>query len=352
MINRGTIEGFFGREWSHSDRLAHIDFLASTEAQFYIYAPKSDAFLRKHWQQEWPLREWKELMSLASHCKEAGILFGIGLSPFELHLNFDESAQKQLQEKITRINQLNPDILCVLFDDMRGDKADLAQIQCNITKTITAISNAKQHIICPSYYSEDPVLDKVFGERPANYLRDLGQLLPAEIDIFWTGTRVCSSNFSDQDIERVSSKLRRRPFLWDNYPVNDGAKMCQHLHLKGFEQRSNLNEKNIAGHAINPMNQAWLSRIPLATLPGMYNATSDVNSATRDTIISLCPPALASHLLNDLDIFQNEGLGSMTEEQRDEITRKYESLSSSPYTREIIDWLTGCYQFDPNCLTA
>ena len=77
----GIIEGFFGRSWSWNQRKAYAKFLALNEFDFYIYAPKSDVHLRKHWQQDWSDAAKKELVNLRENYRAAQIDFGIGLSP-------------------------------------------------------------------------------------------------------------------------------------------------------------------------------------------------------------------------------------------------------------------------------
>lgn len=350
-MKNGTIEGFFGRHWTHSDRLAHCDFLKKSDYSFYIYAPKSDHFLRKLWHLEWSDKQWQELQQLSNHCKNIELDFGIGFSPFELHTNFDRAAKHKLDKKVERINQLNPDILCILFDDMRGDMANLADIQVSIVDQIRAHSSARYFAVCPSYYSEDPVLDKVFGQRPDNYLEDLGRLLPSDVDIFWTGAKVCSKSFTNNDIKQITEKLQRKPFLWDNYPVNDGVKMCNHLHLQGFSNRNKLTEDNIAGHAINPMNQAWLSQIPLSTLPEMYYSNKNILAATNTAIDQLVPSDLASALKADIHLFHHHGLAKISNDEKLHLINKYQTLEYSNFSNEIIDWLQGGYTFDPSCLT-
>ena len=46
----GLIEGFFGRPWSWSERAETIACLAPHGYRFYLYAPKSDSWLRRQWQ--------------------------------------------------------------------------------------------------------------------------------------------------------------------------------------------------------------------------------------------------------------------------------------------------------------
>ena len=38
-------------------------------------------------------------------------------------------------------------------------------------------------------------------------------------------------------LKDITELMRRPPVLWDNYPVNDSAKMSRHLHLAPFEGR-------------------------------------------------------------------------------------------------------------------
>ena len=114
---------------------------------------------------------------------------------------------------------------------------------------------------CPTYYSFDPILDKVFGERPENYLEDLAELLDQSIDIMWTGPKVISSELTVEHLKEVSSILKRKPLIWDNYPVNDGPKNCKFIFLDAFKNRSSDIKDHISGYMSNPMNQAQLSKI-------------------------------------------------------------------------------------------
>src|SRR5690606_15384834 len=124
--------------------------------------------------------------------------------------------------------------LAVLFDDMRGDLPDLAPRQAEIIDWIAERTRAARLIVCPTYYSDDPVLDRVFGRRPENYVEQFGELVHRDIDIFWTGEEVLSREISVAHVKRVTAQLGRKPFLWDNYPVNDGQRMSQYLHLRAF----------------------------------------------------------------------------------------------------------------------
>lgn len=349
----GIIEGFFGRSWSWADRKSYAEFLALNQYNFYIYAPKSDKNLRKHWQQDWSTNDKKLLQDLRHVYRAANVQFGIGLSPHEIYLDNSHDQRAQLTQRIQQINRLEPDILCILFDDMRGDIPDLAQIQIDIAHQAAAISNAKKIIFCPTYYSFDPVLERVFGSMPENYWQTFAQQLDSSIDIFWTGEKVCSAHYPVEHLAQVTDLIGRKPFLWDNYPVNDGAVKSNLLQLRAFNQtHSKLGDK-VAGHAVNPMNQPWLSQIPLASLPLAYQEQEKYSADNAFTNISnnLCGKALAMELQRDINQLQDIGLNKMTSQERQTLLTKYQQFNQSPYAQEVIGWLNDEYQFDPACLT-
>ncbi len=343
----GIIEGFFGREWTWKERADYAKFLADNDFDFYIYAPKGDRFLRNDWTLDWPSETWEELVRLRQNFSDQGVQFGLGLSPFDVQQNYDASAQRALLTKTERLNELKPDILCVLFDDMKGDVLDLARIQADMSHLLADAADCERVIVCPSYYSDDPVLEKVFGNAPANYLEDLGQFLDKKLDIFWTGPLVCSPEYPREHLEHVRQRLQRKPFLWDNYPVNDGAKKCNHLHLKPFRPHD-LTDL-VSGHAINPMNQPALSRLSLLTVQASHNKDYDATSAFREAMKKeQCPTPLAEALARDLATFHDDGLKVI---DRAKFLSDYQSLPEHPFRTEVIEWLQGLYEFDPACLT-
>ncbi|MBI1261683.1 MAG: hyaluronidase [Rhizobiales bacterium] len=337
----GTIEGFYGRPWSWTARAAHVTAMAPHGYGFYLYAPKADAFLRRRWSEPHPPEEQAALASLARHCKAAGVRFGVGLSPFELYLNFDETAREALARKLDALDAIGIDDLAILFDDMRGDLPGLAEKQMEIINWIAARTKAGRLIICPSYYSDDPVLDRVFGARPDDYLETLGRELDPSIDIFWTGPKVCSDDITPDHLTRVSETLKRKPFIWDNYPVNDGQRMSRFLHLRGFSDRQGM-AGHITAHAVNPASQAWLSRIPMLTLEACYQSPEnyDAEKAFLVAATDIAGAPLAAMIKVDLGDFQDRGLEVLTDAKKAALQSRYAALDH-PCAQEIVDWLKG-----------
>ncbi len=338
----GIIEGYYGRRWSAEDRLALIADLAPVGFSFFIHAPKADPYLRRRWREDHPPTEKQALAELSAACANLGVRFGVGLSPYEIYLGFDEAARTALARKLAWLDEIGVTDLAILFDDMRGDLPDLAARQADIMHWIAARTAASRLILCPTYYSDDPVLDRVFGARPAHYLEQLGAALDPAIDVFWTGTEVCSREYSAANLDRVGAALRRAPVLWDNYPVNDGPIMSRYLHLRAVTGRSNL-AGHVRGHAVNPANQPTLSRVPARTLAEAYSPKGDYDYglAWGRAARAVLGDDLAALVERHLYFFQESGLDRLGE-TTGRLRERYVAIDH-PGAREVVAWLDGAY---------
>src|SRR5882672_7710613 len=118
-VRFGVIEGFFGRPWDWSARLSCVDFLRDLGCQFYVYAPGADPYLRRRWREPMPEETLRHLSELRLRGTANGISLGVGLTPFEIYLNYDVDARTSLRTKVRQINETGAQLLCILFDDMR-----------------------------------------------------------------------------------------------------------------------------------------------------------------------------------------------------------------------------------------
>lgn len=339
----GIIEGYFGRPWSMDDRKAVIATLAPHGYSFFHYAPKADAYLRRRWREPHPEAAFASLADLAAHCRATGVRFGVGLSPYELFKDFSGPARADFVAKVRALDALGLDDLAILFDDMRGELPDLAAQQAEIVHCAMAETKATRIITCPSYYTDDSVLDVVFGARPAGYLEDFGRRLDSRVEVFWTGEEVCAREYSPGHLRRVGEALQRRPTLWDNYPVNDGPRMSRFLHLRAFTGRSAAIGRHLAAHAVNPALQPHLSMIPCLSLAASYSEGERYQymHAFRAAAVALCGPDLAATLERDLMAFQDVGLERLGERVAT-LRAKYAAFPG-PFAREVVAWLDGQY---------
>lgn len=338
----GIIEGYFGTPWSWGDRTTVMRRLAPHGFSFFIYAPKADAFLRRRWQEAHPPEDIRALTDFSRACRETGVAFGIGLSPFELHIYWNRAGRAALDDKLSMLGGIGLDTLAILFDDMRGDVPRLARTQADIVHHAAGKTGARL-VMCPSYYSDDPVLDRAFGQRPLHYLDDLGSMLDPAIDVFWTGEEVVARELTPGHLARVSASLRRKPLLWDNYPVNDGPRMSRFLHLRAFTGRGGIGG-HVAGHAINPALQPHLTIAPALTLAMSYAEGPDYcyGAAFADAARQCYGSELAGALEADLLTLNDAALDRVAPERRAVLAAKYRAFAH-PAAAEVVTFLEGGY---------
>lgn len=306
-----------------------------------MYAPKADAYLRKRWREPHPDDQAQALADFAAHCRRSGVRFGVGLSPFELYRDFNSQAQADLAAKLMHLDSLGIEDLGVLFDDMRGDLSGLAETQIQITHWIAERTRANRIIMCGTYYSDDPILDSAFGRRPPGYLDALGQGLDPAIDLFWTGEEVCAREYSPTHLQRVGAQIRRKPVLWDNYPVNDGPRMSPYLFIRSVTGRPASIRSHIAAHAVNPALQPVLTRIPFLSLAESYTLGEDYQylsafQRATEAVLGHDLGVQVQRRLIYLNDFGLEALGEIAQALRSRF-----STYDHPGAREIVDWLDG-----------
>ncbi len=340
----GIIEGFYGKPWTWEAREQTISFLAPYGYRFYLYAPKADPFLRRRWQEPHPRNIATRMASLATLARETGVRFGVGLSPYELFNSFDAAARDALARKLSFFDEIGIEDLAIQFDDMRGDVPDLAKKQTEIVDWARARTEATRIIVCPTYYSDDLILDRVFGQRPGNYIEDLGALLDDSIEMFWTGEEVISRQHSPAHLTRVAGQMQRKPFLWDNYPVNDGQRLSQYIHVRGFTGRPAANANHVSAHGINPALQPTLNRIAAITLSDCYRMGDEYQYAEsfRHACITVLGEELGQRVREDLLTLQDIGVDRLGERAK-LLRERYEGVDHDG-AREIIAWLDGDYE--------
>lgn len=353
----GLIEGFYGRPYSETERNFMCDFLATHNYSFYLYSPKADLHLRDHWQDDIlsdaAYVTYLQNMSATAHANHLD--FGIALSPLKLTLNLDQLQNIAIRRVQELCNITHCEIFALLFDDMIKDSESVGKKQNEIINVIeqNLPDFVKHFIICPSYYTDDPVLDKLFGKRPKHYFQDLCNGLTSRVEIFWTGSKVISQDITPEYLAQVTALLGRKPFIWDNYPVNDGKNICHFLYLKKFNGRRHLSP-HITGHAINPMVQPRLSTLAACTLPLIYDdkTNEEINAAYLQQAKELWGKAFAMFLKEDnFSLLTEVGLKQMSEQDRQRLIELC-TIDSTKGLEEIKDFLQGSKRFDADIIAG
>lgn len=323
--------------------MAMAEWLPAVGLDCYIYAPKKDSYLRKAWREPWPQDAYQPLLRLAQRCSETGLELGIGLSPFALYERYDAAGRRALRDRVQQINDLGDPTLALLFDDMPGGVSDLAAVQAEIAADVSDWSTSATVLVCPTYYSDDPVLDRVFGARPEGYLSELGGALPETCSLFWTGPQVCSESIAVSDLPTAPLRGGCDLALWDNYPVNDSRARSQQLYLSPLARRDPQLAGEVGWHFCNAMNQPALSLPALASLAQLYGreapaaAQALTDAGINNALIQACAP-LADTPLNEVG--------------HDAYERLIECAKGPTMAaRELAAFVAGRYTFDPDCLT-
>jgi hypothetical protein len=320
-----------------------LRWLAALGFDQYLYAPKDDALLRRAWRNTWPAEQRSKLIELAQTGAEAGLTVAVGLSPYALYRTYDRPARLALQSRVREIADCGVDALALLFDDMPGEVDALAERQAEIAADLRHWEPALELRLCPSYYSDDPVLDRVFGARPDGYLEDLGRLVPREIPVFWTGPQVCAAELRSDDLHEVARRCRRALAIWDNYPVNDSRARSEHLYLAPLENRDRLAGELAESHWCNAMNQPALSLPALASLIHLYGREREEEASV------LAEAGISESLRRACLPLAARGRETLRGEALESLLRV--AAASTPAGAELADWLAGEYRFDPACLT-
>ena len=163
----------------------------------------------------------------------------------------------------------------VFFDDISGEGTNprkQAELLNKINREFVKVKGDVTPIIfCPTEYNKSWA-----NPAPDGYLPILGENLDGDIEIMWTGDKVCA-DITMGTLNWVNQRIKRPTFIWWNYPVTDYVK---HVMLqgpaKGLTTDATANDMN--GFVSNPMENSEASKIALFGVsdytwnPSKYNA--------------------------------------------------------------------------------
>lgn len=254
---RGVVEGFYGTPWSHEARMDQLDFYGRNKMNVYIYGPKDDPYHRTpNWRKPYPAEEGERIKQLVEKAKENEVIFYWAIHPGG-DIRWNEEDRTNLMQKFESMYQLGVRGFAVFFDDISGEgtKAEkqvelLNYIDENFVK---AKKDVAPLIMCPTVYCG------AWGQG-SDYLPTLGKELNEDIRVMWTGDRVCT-NITKSTLDYVNPLLRRKAFIWWNYPVSDYV--TDHLLLGPVYGNDQNIQDEVSAFVSNPMEYAEASKIAL-----------------------------------------------------------------------------------------
>jgi hypothetical protein len=285
---RGIVEGFYGPPWSYDDRLDVIRFEGQHGMNIYIYGPKDDPYHRRQWREPYPAEQLRQLGALAAAANENFVNLSFAVSPGLSMVYSSEAEFRALVEKLESVGRLGVTNFALFLDDVPQDLVHpedrqhfrtLAQAHIylinRLYERLKSLSPHSRLTVCPTTYTNE------WGNR--EYLRELGAGVNLEIPLDWTGTEVIPRAITAAQAEEWAGYIRRRPLIWDNFPVNDNHPW--RLILDPVRGRESGLFAGTQGLFSNPMYQAHASLIPLQTVadylwnPAAYDPTQSQKHA-------------------------------------------------------------------------
>jgi hyaluronoglucosaminidase len=272
MPIRGTIEGFYGKPWSMTDRAKHLSFLATVKANTYVYSPKDDPYARSRWRDAYPASTLAELGKLVAVARKNHVNFVYAISPGPTVCFSDSSDLHELERKFNTLRSIGIHSFYVALDDI-----EYAKWNCDLDKTAfgpsgpaaagiaqSKLLNALQASIKKADPTAPPLImvpTEYYDAKESPYKAALRKNLDSQIVVQWTGTDVVPAAISISNARAATKAFGRKTLLWDNYPVNDYGESTGRLLLAPYMRREAGLSAQLAGILSNPMNQEGPSRV-------------------------------------------------------------------------------------------
>lgn len=296
---RGVIEGFYGNPWSHKDRLRQFDFYGQNKMNIYVYGPKDDPYHRAKWREPYPEKEAALLGELVQAAHRNKVQFVWAIHPGG-DIKWNKADSVAVVEKLEKMYALGIRTFAVFFDDIWGEGAK-GDKQAGLLNYVTdefvrKHTDVEPLIMCPTQYNK--------AWSGGDYLPTLGSKMYPEVRIMWTGNSVVDM-IEKNDMEWINGQIKRKAFIWLNYPVND---YCQSRLLMG---KTYGNGKDIydlvSGFCSNPMEYAEASKVSLYSIADYtWNMPAyDSESSWKRSLHALMPTsplAFAAFCQNNVDL--------------------------------------------------
>lgn len=246
---RGVVEGYYGRPWGTEGRLSLLKFMGETDMNIFIYGPKDDPYHHSKWREPYPQKEMSDFKKLLKVAKANKINFCWAIHLGSGFKKGSEADFAALMKKLGWMYDAGFRSFAVFFDDFGSADADFHADVCNrvLKDFLDVKKDCAPLILCPNVYwgSGHP------------YQKTLGDRLDRRVHILWTGHWICS-DIKEADVKKITADLKRPPFIWWNWPVND---FCRSKILLG--RTYGLDKIKCAGFVSNPMENCEASKIAL-----------------------------------------------------------------------------------------
>jgi hypothetical protein len=184
----------------------------------------------KDWRQDYTPQHLAEMRELVTRGNDRGVTICLSFNPgiwSKPPLEHSSEADYQAAwRKVKAAHDIGIYWIGLCLDDIHraltpADQEKYGTLQAaqvdftnRLWRDMQALTPRPHLIFCPSVYFTADML------KHQDYINYVGEKLDPQIDIFWTGPGVVYSSITTADCAQEEKWLRRKPFIWDNYPVN------------------------------------------------------------------------------------------------------------------------------------
>lgn len=257
---RGVVEGFYGKPWSHRDRLAQFAFYGKNKLNTYIYGPKDDPYhSAPNWRKPYPKKEAAQIAELAKVAKANHVDFVWAIHPGQ-DIKWNDEDFGNLLGKFNAMYDLGVRSFAIFFDDISGagtNPTRQAELLNRLNREFVKVKgDVTPLIMCPTEYNKSWANPSLTD----SYLVTLGKMLDPDIQIMWTGDSVCA-DITTETLNWINERIGREAYIWWNFPVTD---YIRHIVAQGPSYGLTKEAKGrMSGFTSNPMENAEASKIAL-----------------------------------------------------------------------------------------
>ncbi len=310
---RGYIEGFYGKPWRSEERLHMLEFMALYGENTHYYAPKDDPYHRDKWRELYPENKALQLKEMLDKAKSLYIDFYYCIAPGLSMCYSREEDFTALKNKTYQLYSMGIENFGLLLDDIPSDlyyeedkkqfgNAALAHVELvkKYYSYLKSLSPSARLTVCPTAYH---------GKGDETGLCSFAGNIPEEVDVFFTGSDICSKEITSSEAEYFYKNNLHKPLYWDNYPVND-AEMFMEMHIGPIIGRDKDLGKHSAGLISNCMEYFNCNKIPLITVASyLWNSEEyDPEEAYSEAVNVVLPEKERAAFIHLADQFRTSCL--------------------------------------------
>ncbi len=290
---RGIVEGPYGRPWDHGQRLRTLRWMPSHGFNAYVHAPKEDPYQRSTWREPYPAGQQAEFAREIQLARRRGVSWIANISPAlpllpsvpppgrvpSRDLCFSCPADlRAVMDKLEPFYRAGARTFMVSFDDVSkvmSHPQDLVAFGAG-DEAFGRANGTFLTRLHRAYASRGPGVRLLTvgadyqGTGDTAYLRGLRATLSRQVEVMWTGTNIPSEHWTAADARAYGARIGRRPLVWDNWTNNDTSGNYSsevgtaRIFLGPYQRRADT-AGAVSGFFFNPMNEADLNMLPLAT---------------------------------------------------------------------------------------